>query len=376
LLARVRWTDSDLTVHSKERKARNRSHAQTLIEQLRREIEDESLPSSGDITFAQMAEIYLKARVTPAQYNGERKVSGMRAQRQAESEVDVLTKHFGDHLLAEISYEDIEDFRSRRLSEPYTKATDEEPAKFRKISSVNHSLRRLRALLNFAIQRKLLTINPFSEGPSLISEADETPRNRPRKGDEEEKLLGQCTGRRSHLRAILIAAIDTAMRQGEILKLQRRDIDLARGLIIVRAFITKTATTRMVPISDRLREELERILGSIDPEPETLLFGGIKSIKTAFRGICKDAGVMDLNFHDLRHWATTDLVAAFTESGLAVHHVMRITGHTQDKTFRRYIRTDEEIVKRGGQALELLRKRKGGQPPIQKASDTTSRKAG
>jgi integrase len=377
IFARVRWIDDNGHERTRERKLRSRSHGPAVIRQLLSEIEEESVGSASDLTFSELADVYIAARVTDAEYRGDRKVSGMRARRQAKVETDALKKYFGDQRISELSYHDLEEYRNHQLSTPFLEAKDDKPAKFRKISSVNHSLRRLRAILNFAVQRGWLTTNPFARGPALISAADETPRNRPRGEDEEEKLLAQCTGRRAHLRAILIAAIDTAMRQGEILHLERRDVDLERGLITVRAFITKTMTQRMVPISDRLRVELEAILEKIEPEPEALLFGGIQSIKTAFRGICNDAGVTNLNFHDLRHWATTDLVAAFTQAGLAVQHVMKITGHSQDKTFRRYIRTDEEIVKQGGLALEKLRQSKRGErSPIQELKGVRRRTSG
>lgn len=369
IYARVRWTDDQGSVRSKERRARSRTHAQAVIRQLQSEIDDESLPAASDITFSQLAEVYLEARVQPAEYSGDRKVSGMRAWKNVESEVRQLRTAFDAFLIVEISYSDLDAYRLERLSTPTIYGRE------RKLAGLNHELRRLRAMLNFAIQRDWLTVNPFHQGPPLISAADETPRNRPRRDGEEEKLLEQCTGRRAHLRAILIAAIDTGMRHSEILGLERRDVDLERGVITVRAMVTKTQTQRMVPISARLREELELLLARTPPEPDAILFRGIKSVRTAFRAVCSDAKITDLNFHDLRHWATTDLVAAFTEAGLAVQHVMRITGHSQEKTFRRYIRTDDEIVRKGGLALESMRKRKGENSPIQVSKRVKRRKS-
>ena len=56
---------------------------------------------------------------------------------------------------------------------------------------------------------------------------------------------------------MLIAALDTGMRQGEMLALRFFDIDLARGLITLRGHTTKSGKSRVVPVStDRLRDVL------------------------------------------------------------------------------------------------------------------------
>ena len=73
------------------------------------------------------------------------------------------------------------------------------------------------------------------------------------------------------------------------------------------------------------------------------------------RSACTEAKIDDLFFHDLRHWATTDLVNALAAAVLAPQHAMKITGHTQEKTFRRYLRTDDEVVSAACEALDALR---------------------
>jgi len=71
---------------------------------------------------------------------------------------------------------------------------------------------------------------------------------------EEAALLHEAP---PHIQAMLIAALDTGMRQGETLAVRLADIDLARGLITLRGHTTKSGKSRVVPIStDRLRDVL------------------------------------------------------------------------------------------------------------------------
>lgn len=120
--------------------------------------------------------------------------------------------------------------------------------------------------------------SPFGVGESLISLADERKRERILTREEERRLLEACGARtltytwrgkqvtaqdsgarREHLRAIIICALDTGMRQGEILKLCWRDVDLENRIITVAAFNTKTMRERQISMTTRLAIEFERL---------------------------------------------------------------------------------------------------------------------
>ena len=69
------------------------------------------------------------------------------------------------------------------------------------------------------------------------------------------------------LRSMIIAALDTGMRQGEMLALRFKDVDLGRGLITLRGETTKSRRTRLVPMATaRLRAVLEWLLLDADDE--------------------------------------------------------------------------------------------------------------
>jgi integrase len=100
---------------------------------------------------------------------------------------------------------------------------------FVKLATINRELELLRHMLNQADD--ILIRVPSFRG-MMISKKQEYKRNRVLSHDEEMRLLAACDtadkqGRfkRLHVRPILICALDTAMRKGEILSLEWRDVD-------------------------------------------------------------------------------------------------------------------------------------------------------
>ena len=103
---------------------------------------------------------------------------------------------------------------------------------------------------------------PFKvESVNTISLDREIPRHwRFDSEEDEQKLLDAAN---PHLRAVLIALLDTAARPGEILSLQWKDLNLERRELVIRAEKSKTRTQRIVPISTRLLGTLE--MRKLDP---------------------------------------------------------------------------------------------------------------
>ncbi len=131
------------------------------------------------------------------------------------------------------------------------------------------------------------------------------------------------------------------MRNGEILKMKWQDVNLETGEIYIPQTNTKTEDSRIVGITPRLRYELE-LLWQVSPKDKTLLvFGITDNVKHAFKSTCDEAGIKDFRFHDCRHTATTRMIA----SGSPHTEVMKITGHTQLKTFLRYLNITPETAR-------------------------------
>lgn len=163
--------------------------------------------------------------------------------------------------------------------------------------------------------------NPFEQGEPLIKPGDEKPREKIICPEEEDRLLAACDGERSHLKAIIICALDTGMRRGEVFKLKWSDIDFENGIVTIQAFNTKTMRQRQVAMTERLIEELRPL--SEYMTRQQLVFGIRTSVKTAFYKAKIAAGLPDLRFHDLRHTHATRLVTAqmpLSEVGRVLTH--------------------------------------------------------
>ena len=111
-------------------------------------------------------------------------------------------------------------------------------------------------------------------------------------------------------------ALETAMRQGEILAIKREDIK--EGFIHLP--ITKNGDSRNVPLS----AEAKRLLTLIPPENDLLLPVNIKTFKRTWIKIRDAAGLGEINFHDTRHEAITRMVR---NRKLPVEVLAKITGH-------------------------------------------------
>ncbi len=128
-------------------------------------------------------------------------------------------------------------------------------------------------MLNWAVGREYIERTPSKRGSrTLIKKLREDNKRRRRIDEAEEAaLLGVAT---PHIQAMLVAAVDTGMRQGEMLALRFDDVDLERGLITLRGETTKSRKTRVVPIStERLRAVIEwlRLDADGDEKPEEAL---------------------------------------------------------------------------------------------------------
>jgi integrase len=119
-----------------------------------------------------------------------------------------------------------------------------------------------------------------------------------------------------------------------------RDINFEKGEIFTPQTNAKTKDSRIIGITPRLRDELEKLWESSPKDEDLLVFGITNTIKVAFKSACKEADIKDFRFHDCRHTATTRMIA----SGSSHTEVMKITGHTQLKTFLRYLNITSETA--------------------------------
>lgn len=363
-VARVDFTDEAGKRRIIRRFCETRTEANQKRLQLVRSIEERGEKAiDGDrLTFKMLAEKYRETRLIPARYVNQRKVAGVRSLLTPLGMLKVLLEHFGNRRVRSITHADIEAFKLARLKVPTVRGNE------RSIAAVNRELELLRAMLNFAHRQEWIPKNPFNSGTSLISKADETQRERVITFAEEARLLTACeTESRRHLRPILIAAVDTGMRRGELLKLRWRNINFAARSIEVEAFNTKTARARTVAMTARLTAELQLLRENLPGNSEALVFGIKDNFKNAFAAACRVAGITDLRFHDLRHTAITRMI----EAGMQPAEVMRVSGHTTPAMLWRYMNANADTARRAADALDALRNARNlwGEPQTDRSND-------
>ena len=235
---------------------------------------------------------------------------------------------FKNIYLHELTPLDIEKFKLVKLDE-ITKTT------------INHYLKVLKRLFNIAIEWGYAKENPVKQ-VKFYSEKD-TQKERILTEEEEIRLLEAASG---HLRLILVVALNTGMRRGEILNLTWNRIDLEKRLIQV--VNTKSGRNRVIPINDVLFEVLSG-MGKrseyIFHNPET--GRPYKTVRRSFETACRRAKIEGLRFHDLRHTFASRLV----ERGVDIVRVKELLGHSSVKITERYTHSNQEERRK---AVELL----------------------
>ena len=177
--------------------------------------------------------------------------------------------------------------------------------------------------------------------PRNVTEAATAPRPspkemRPLSAEEVRKFLGDASG--DHLEALWVLAVHTGMRQGELLALKWKDVDLEAGKVSVRRTLTRESghytlgepktkkSRRTVKLTgaatDALKDHLSRQMDEIDRLGDLYRDQGLVFTSNSgaplnpsnirnrnLRRLTSKAGVPEIRFHDLRHTCATLLLS-------------------------------------------------------------------
>jgi len=141
-----------------------------------------------------------------------------------------------------------------------------------------------------------------------------------------------------HLRPIVLLALNTGLRRGEIFHLRWGDINLNTKWLTVAGKTSKNKQTRQVPLNIEAMHVLEcwrQQCGTV--ASAAYVFRGIAdkpvtTITTAWRSVRARAGLEDFHFHDLRHHFASRLV----QSGVDLNSVRELLGHAEITMALRY----------------------------------------
>jgi integrase len=249
------------------REIRSKLDADAVLEQIKAAIRAGTFdergaqprPRAKALTFREFAEIYRVKHVVAKK---------LALHDEANWRFKDLIDRFGDMPLASIKTGDIDDYVAE-LKEPRT--VNGRDGQTLAPASINRRLPILRHMFNWAVGREYIEKTPFRRGTLVLirMELEDNKRRRRISEDEETALIAVAP---LHLRAMIITALDTGMRRGEMLALRFSDIDWNRRLITLRGSTTKSKKTRQVPIgTERLLAVLDwlRIDGAGDRKPDS-----------------------------------------------------------------------------------------------------------
>ena len=227
-------------------------------------------------------------------------------------------EHFGkDTLLANIRYVDLETYRNHLKRKPTRQGT------VRTVATINREMTCLHHVFKKGVAWEMLESNPFDRGESLLQK-ENNKRLRFLSQGEIQRLL-EASKDKKYLYNIIVCALNTGMRRGEILSLKWNQIK--NGFIYLSR--TKTNEARQIPINDTLANLFDEIrreqkvvqkkkrkakhLHVVKMKASTgyvFTYQGvsIKRIDRAFSAVLKTAGIEDCKFHDLRHTFASHLV--------------------------------------------------------------------
>ena len=207
--------------------------------------------------------------------------------------------HFNDLLLASISSYELSEFMAK-FKEDFEKEYKKKPSR----STINKQVHVLSNLFTMAVEWGMIDKSPFEQmknGRRRTLRVKEQNREEFLTPEEANKLLEEAP---DHLREIIIIALNTGMRRGEILGLRWNQI--SKHWIYLKE--TKTDEQGQVPLNEDVDQVLKVIKarqmreGTFKKSGRVFLFGGkpLTSIKTAWYATCRRAGIK-CRFHDLRH---------------------------------------------------------------------------
>lgn len=245
--------------------------------------------------------------------------------------VKSLNQSFGNMLITDITAQDLELHKNRRHDEVKPATTN------REISCIKHMFTKA---IHWDYLRKnpLRSVKKFREPPGRV---------RYLKENEIAKLLYCCA---EHIKPVVITALNTGMRKGEILNLKWSDVDIVKRIITIRD--SKNHESRHIPINDELYTVLLKLPQNSNCDGHVFLGKHgepIRSIQNAWERAVKNAGITDFRFHDLRHTFASHLAMR----GVDIRVLQELLGQKTIAMTVRYSHLSNKVLRKAVDKLNI-----------------------
>lgn len=314
---------------------RSKKKAETFERQLRKRLleTDDGITAPKEIpTFAHYAskfmENYAKVENKPSEVDSKEKILR-----------NHLKPIFGSHRLDQISKQDIKSYRSIKLNKGYARKT------------INNHVTVLTKILAEAEEDGYLRFVPRVKRLK-VPEPDFDFLT-----VEEAKALVDSA--KEEWRTMILTALRTGLRQGELLGLQWLDVNLNKGYLVVKRSIfrgrigtPKSNKSRVVPLCDELVETLSNHRHSrsqyvfCDKKGKPLTDNLCKS---PLKAACKRVGLRSVGWHVLRHSFASHLIQA----DVSIVKVQRYLGHSDIRVTMRYAHLNPDLDRNDVQSLNF-----------------------
>lgn len=242
-----------------------------------------------------------------------------------------------------------------------------------KMSTARRSMSRLKGVLSKAAAWGVVPASPLA--PLKLGRDKASGKVRWLQADEDARLRAalaardftKCTARDSanrwraarghdllpgkwpyadHLTPLVLLAMHTGLRRGELTGIVWSDVDMVGKIITVRAEIAKAEKARHVPLNTEAFAVLTAWKACAPESDDDRVFP-VDDPKKAWYAVLGDAGISEFRFHDLRHTFASRLVMA----GVSLSVVRELMGHA---TFAMTLRYAHLAPEHHAQAVETL----------------------
>jgi integrase len=305
----IRYAGLDGRMRYESTKTSSQKEADYLLTCRKKEVQEGTLPEvkrmKKNITLNELAEEYIAwAKRQKAFYSKRKKIFQ-------------LLRTFGNYALNSFTTLMIEHYQTEGLAT-------------RKPATVNRLLATLKHMFTKGVEWEMVGEETLKKVRRVKLIPENNRRLRFLSSEECQALVESCE---NHLAPIVITALNTGMRKGEILGLRWDQVDLRHGFILLG--VTKNGERREIPINKTLRQTFEALPRHIKI-PYVFWSGKegkpYQDIRQSFNSALKRAGIKDFRFHDLRHCFASHLVMA----GCDLKTVQELLGHKNITMTLRY----------------------------------------